>query len=98
MKIPTETEIYILPTGEVVVADLPVELEAMTKELGATLPAELEAAFAGDPAARALFDAMPPSHQRETIRHIQEAKKPETRTRRAQQTIVWLHEGRIGKK
>lgn len=27
-ELPTETEIYILPTGEIVVADLPAELAA----------------------------------------------------------------------
>jgi hypothetical protein len=27
-QLPTETEIYILPSGEIVVADLPVELAA----------------------------------------------------------------------
>jgi hypothetical protein len=28
LALPTETEIYILPSGEIVVADLPVELAA----------------------------------------------------------------------
>ncbi len=31
--LPTETEIYILPDGEIVVADLPVELVPLLKEL-----------------------------------------------------------------
>jgi hypothetical protein len=31
--LPTETEIYILPNGEIVVADLPVELAAQLREL-----------------------------------------------------------------
>ena len=33
---PTETEIYLLPNGEVVVADLPAELAEMLKKLGIT--------------------------------------------------------------
>lgn len=31
---PTETEIYILPDGRVVIADLPAELAAMLAQLG----------------------------------------------------------------
>ena len=31
--LPTETEIYILPNGEIVVADLPAELAASLSEL-----------------------------------------------------------------
>ena len=31
---PTETEIYILPNGQVVFADLPAELTDLAKELG----------------------------------------------------------------
>jgi hypothetical protein len=32
-SLPTETEIYILPNGEIVVADLPAELAASLAEL-----------------------------------------------------------------
>lgn len=34
--LPTETEIYILPDGRVVIADLPVELAPVLAELGFT--------------------------------------------------------------
>lgn len=34
-ELPTETEIYILPNGEIIVADLPMELATT---LGPTLP------------------------------------------------------------
>lgn len=40
---PTETEIYILPDGRVVIADLPVELAALFAELGAAEPCEVAA-------------------------------------------------------
>ena len=33
-QLPTETEIYILPSGEVVVADLPAELAALVAQIG----------------------------------------------------------------
>ena len=38
---PTETEIYILPDGRVVVADLPVELAAILSSLGVTEACEV---------------------------------------------------------
>lgn len=34
---PTETEIYILPDGRVVVADLPTELSALAERVGTSL-------------------------------------------------------------
>jgi hypothetical protein len=33
--LPTETEIYLLPDGQVVIADMPVELRALLAQLGA---------------------------------------------------------------
>jgi hypothetical protein len=36
--LPVETEIYILPDGRVVVADLPVELAPLVEALGVTTP------------------------------------------------------------
>ncbi len=40
---PTETEIYILPDGRVVIADLPIELAALFAELGTAEPCEVTA-------------------------------------------------------
>ncbi len=34
---PTETEIYILPDGRVIVADLPTELSALVERVGVSL-------------------------------------------------------------
>jgi hypothetical protein len=39
---PTETEIYILPDGRVVIADLPAELAAAAAALGAVEACEIE--------------------------------------------------------
>ncbi len=47
-------------------------------------PKELSAVLAAKPQAWRVFDALPPSHQREYIKHIMEAKQPETRVRRAE--------------
>ncbi|MCC6458441.1 MAG: hypothetical protein IT328_26060 [Caldilineaceae bacterium] len=40
--LPTETEIYILPDGEIVVADLPAELAAQLAQLTQNGPTEVE--------------------------------------------------------
>ncbi len=46
--LPTETEIYILPDGRVVIADLPAELADLAASLGAPVgcAVEPEAAYA----------------------------------------------------
>ncbi|MDO4681705.1 MAG: YdeI/OmpD-associated family protein [Lautropia sp.] len=51
------------------------------------LPADLEAALAAHPVAGQRFNALPPSHQREYLKWIEEAKKPDTRARRIQGTV-----------
>lgn len=39
--LPVETEIYILPDGRVIVADLPAELASLLAALGVTAPVEV---------------------------------------------------------
>ncbi|MBX3000570.1 MAG: hypothetical protein KF893_18770 [Caldilineaceae bacterium] len=39
---PTETEIYILPDGQVLFADLPAELADLAAQLGSVLPCAVE--------------------------------------------------------
>ena len=46
------------------------------------IPPDLRAALTEHPKAAAIFDKLPPSHKREYIKHIVEAKLPETRRRR----------------
>ena len=59
----------------------------------AIVPIELKRALARSPRAKAEFDRFPPSHQREVIGYIIEAKKPETRERRAARTVDQLEKG-----
>ncbi len=47
----------------------------------ASTPNELEATLAGNARARERFEKLSPSHQREYIEWIGDAKKPETRKR-----------------
>ncbi|MEZ4656032.1 MAG: hypothetical protein R2911_00500 [Caldilineaceae bacterium] len=41
-QLPTETELYILPDGQIVIADLPLELQAILATLGRPAPCEIE--------------------------------------------------------
>ena len=59
-----------------------------------TVPAELAAALTKSAKARAGFDALSPSHQREYIEWITGAKSDETRDRRLAQAIAWMAEGK----
>ncbi len=42
LPFPTETEIYILPNGQVVFADLPAELADLVAQLGGVQPCAIE--------------------------------------------------------
>jgi uncharacterized protein YdeI (YjbR/CyaY-like superfamily) len=58
-------------------------------------PADLLAALRNNPAARAAYDEMSPSHKREYIEWITEAKRDETRKRRVADAVEWMADGRI---
>lgn len=51
---------------------------------------DLLAALFGDERACAAFDALPPSHRREYVHWIEEAKSDKTRARRIGQTLERL--------
>jgi uncharacterized protein YdeI (YjbR/CyaY-like superfamily) len=59
-----------------------------------SVPADLKRALARNTRARETFQAFPPSHQREYIEWIIEAKRDETRSRRLATTLEWLAEGK----
>lgn len=56
------------------------------------LPTDIQAALATNETAHSRFTALPPSHQREYLKHIDEAKKPDTRTRRIESMLARLSE------
>lgn len=60
--------------------DALVELDDAPREI--EVPEDLAAALAAVPGAREAFDGLAPSHRKEHVRAILEAKKPETRERR----------------
>lgn len=58
------------------------------------LPPDLSTALHKNAKARAVFEAFPPSHKREYVEWIVEAKTDETRERRLKQAIEWIAEGK----
>jgi uncharacterized protein YdeI (YjbR/CyaY-like superfamily) len=58
------------------------------------MPADFAKALAAEPAAQAAFDSFAPSHRREYLEWIVEAKREETRARRIAQSVEWLTEGK----
>ena len=58
------------------------------------VPDDLASALAKQKTARAAFDAFPPSHRREYIEWIVEAKRDDTRARRVAQAVEWIAEGK----
>ena len=59
-----------------------------------TVPQDLRAALDGNAAAAATFDGFPPGAQRDYVEWIESAKREETRTKRLNQAIEWLAEGK----
>ncbi len=64
------------------------------KAAEAAVPADLLAALRDQPAAARTFAAFPPSHRKEYVEWITEAKRPETRARRLATTLDWLAAGK----
>lgn len=58
------------------------------------VPPVLAAAFRRSPGAKAVFDAFPPSRQREYAEWIDGARTEETRERRLETAIEWMEEGK----
>lgn len=59
-----------------------------------SMPPELARALKTHAKARATFEAFSPSHQREYMEWIGEAKGEDTRARRLEQALEWLAEGK----
>ncbi len=54
------------------------------------VPPDLAKALAKSKAAKTAFEALSPAHKREHVKHVIEAKKPETRARRIAKTVDTL--------
>ncbi|MBI2212535.1 MAG: YdeI/OmpD-associated family protein [Acidobacteria bacterium] len=58
------------------------------------IPPDLEAALKKNARARKTFEGFPPSHRREYVEWIVEAKREATRQRRLAQAIEWMADGK----
>ena len=58
------------------------------------VPGDLATRLAADPKAAAVFDKLSPTHRREHIEALLEARKPETRARRLDKTMTMLRTDR----
>lgn len=68
------------------------EKPVATKEI--SVPADLIAALKKNKKAFAIFEQFPPSHKKEYIQWIEEAKREETRKKRIEQTVEWVAENK----
>jgi hypothetical protein len=68
--------------------DVDLELDVQPREVA--VPADLAEALDRDPAVRRRFDALAFTHQREWVRSVEDAKKPETRRRRIDKAVESL--------
>ena len=67
---------------------------ARPKKPPVRVPADLAAALQKNRKAQAVFDDFSPSHRREYVEWIAEAKTDATRQRRLTQAIEWIAEGK----
>ncbi len=74
--------------GDSVVAT--IELDTAVRQV--EVPDDLAAALAEDPAVKTAFDALAYTHRKEHARAIVDAKRPETRARRIDNTITKIRE------
>jgi hypothetical protein len=70
--------------------DVRIELDTAPREVA--IPEDLDAGL--DDAARAFFTGLAPSHRKEWVRWVEEAKKPETRAARITKTVESLRAGK----
>jgi len=77
--------------------EIKVSVELDVEERVVTVPAELRRALKGNPKAKAVFEKLSFTHQKEYVTWINEAKKEETRVRRITKTMEMLVKGSNGK-
>ena len=73
---------------------LPSVVRPPARKRALTIPPDLSAALKKNKRALAAFEKFPPSHKREYVDWITEAKREETRTKRLAQALEWMAEGK----
>jgi hypothetical protein len=77
--------------------EVEVTVEEDTEERVVAVPADLKHALKSKPAADRFFKGLSYSHQKEYVRWIEEAKRPETRRTRIEKTLVMLGKGKMAR-
>jgi hypothetical protein len=70
--------------------EVEVELEFDARPRVVAEPADFARALGADPIARAAYDRLPDGRKRQHVRAIENAKRPETRTRRIERALATL--------
>ena len=69
-------------------------MKSATPKPAIRMPADVKAALAKNKKASATYEGFSPSHKREYLEWITDAKSENTRARRLEQAIVWMSEGK----
>ena len=85
---------HIKRAMELNAAGITVGRQARERKPELIVPADLAAAVKKNKKAQTTFDRFSPSHRREYVEWVTEAKTDATRAKRLQQTIEWLVEGK----
>ncbi|HKR62781.1 MAG TPA: YdeI/OmpD-associated family protein [Thermoanaerobaculia bacterium] len=96
-ELPPKKEIIALVRQAVELNEKGVKIERPAREprsANVDVPPDLAAALKKNAKARATFDAFPPSHKREYVEWITEAKQEATRQKRLAQAVEWMSEGK----
>ena len=78
--------------GVVTGDEVEVEVELDAEPRVVVEPADFARALDADPVARTAYDHLSYGHQREHVRAIESAKKPETRARRIEKAVAMLRD------
>jgi hypothetical protein len=73
---------------------VPVQMERDDEPRVITPPTDFARALKGNREARAVWDKLSYTHQREHVEHIEEARRPETRERRIEKSVALLAAGK----
>jgi uncharacterized protein YdeI (YjbR/CyaY-like superfamily) len=95
-ELPPKKELLALIKKAIKLQEAGITSPRMAKKPRKPIPMapDLKAALAKDKKAKATFDAFSPSHKREYLEWITEAKAEDTRARRIKQALEWMAEGK----
>lgn len=94
--LPSESTLvgYVKKAAALNAAGVKVARKKPARSRSVTVPAYFERALAANKKASAVFEAMSPSHRREYVAWLDDAKADDTRQKRLEQALVWIAEGK----